>query len=463
MPLPTLPTIPWVPVQKPVAPSRVQVADPGWQAGMPPLPDRPAAAATQRQMPALPARPAGAAPQRQMPPLPTPWAAARGPSAKHVQKVYVDTRLKELEAVSAPMVAKTLLIIEQVLLRRIPEKKRPRSIKAIELKRVYQQIQTSLQSAQLTVNFGAYAWFAKANPYDTYTQMYQRAVERRGGEDVMVLKDTPQNQADTRAGVDNNVTFPKNWTRNKTVRIAERGQSLGTHLHSPARVQAQMDTGKLNDVRADPKGLAEWTARNKSFNPDTKQIFLALNYGRRPHGSAVNYGHSYFIAKDDLKARCLYYSRDTFHSGTVLDPNNPAVPLMNQNIDASLQVPFGTLGTILAADASLQNVSSERLAEVLNNDVDRDEAWRIREAIFEACYDGKALKDITVSSANADYLLEAHHFGTLQFSKDVECMVISPTGIKWPPKVDPTEGWRAIIANAKEFTKRNNIRLYQTD
>jgi hypothetical protein len=198
-----------------------------------------------------------------------------------------------------------------------------------------------------------------------------------------------------------------------------------------------MDTGALNDVRKSPQDLAAWTARNKYFNPDTKQVFLALNYGRRPHGSSTNYGFSYFVAKGDLKERCLYYSRDTFHSGTIVTPENPT-PVINHNVDASLQVPYSTLGAIIGND-------------------DFEKSRHIRPDIFASCYEGRMLGDITVATTHADYLLEAHHFGELSFRQHVEYMVISPTGLS------DLKLWPQIVANANKFTRRNGIRLFQTD
>jgi hypothetical protein len=386
-------------------------------------------------LPPPPMNPAAPVPPPQMPPAPmtplpaTPWVSARSPSTHVVQKQYVDTRLRELEATNGHATARALFVIEQMLLEKLPVNKRPRYIPTKELQRVYNAIERNLQSAELTCNFKAETWFTNANPYDTYTQMYQRAVQNN----VMVLRDTPQNQADTRALVDNNVTFPKSWQAQAPAAV--RGRSLGPDLQHPSRIQKQMDTGALNDVRSNPTDLAAWTAGNKQFNPDTKQIFLALNYGRRPHGSSTNYGWSYFVAKGDLRARCLYYSRDTFHTGTLPNMANPGVPLINQNVDAgNLQVPFNNLGAIIGHDGR-----------------------HIRKDIFASCYEGKVLEDITVSGAHADYLLEAHHFGELTFSAHVDHMVISPKG------VSDRSLWPQIVANATQFTKRNGIRLFQTD
>lgn len=426
MPQSSLPELPKVPAGQPVCPLRFQLMEPGRPGSPPPpLPARPDPTRTQGRMPALPS--------------PRAWASATGPSAKIVQKAYVDTRLKELGATNGPKVAKALELIEQMLLEEIPAKKRPRRIRDQELQRIYRQIEANLQAAELTCNFKAEAWFAKENPYDTYTQMYQRAVEKGDRGDVMVLRDTPQNQANTRAGVDNNVTFPKTWARAGNAAPATRGRSLGPQGPDPSRIRTQMDTGTLKDVRKAPTDLAAWEAQNRSFNPNTKQIFLALNYGRRPHGSSTNYGFSYFVAKSDLKPRCLYYSRDTFHSGTLLNVQNYALPLINEEVDADLQVPFATLGAILGSDR------------------DVEKAKRIRADIFASCYRGQRLPDITVSGAHAEYLLEAHHFGSLDFSKDVAYMVISPK------ELSDLRLWPQIVSNAKTFTKRNGIQLFQTD
>ena len=103
--------------------------------------------------------------------------------------------------------------------------------------------------------------------------MYQRAIEYGR----MVLRDTDQNQADLRAHADNVASFPKAWQQAKTV--VRRGLMPGAA--GPERIQKQMDTGPLQNI-AKPGALAAWLAGNQHFNPNTKQVFLALNYGRGP-------------------------------------------------------------------------------------------------------------------------------------------------------------------------------------
>jgi hypothetical protein len=366
----------------------------------------------QLPLPPLPKRPAGA------------WVEARNPSANLVQKQYVDTRLEELEMSWLPQVKAALLVLAQMLTAKLPPNKN-QPIPSKELLRVYKAIERNLQSADLTVNFMADSWFADPNPYDSYTQMYQRAVTKWG---QMVLKDTPQNNADLRARADNVVSFPKSWQQAKSV--VRHGLMPGRQ--SRDRIQNQMDTGLLIDATSKGDTEKAWLAGNKHFNPNTKQVFLALNYGRRPHGASHNYGYSYFVAKSSLKQRCMYYAKDTFYKSA------------EEGADAGkMQFAYSNLGAILGDDG--HNIE------------------HFRKAIFESCYEGRRLQDAALGSFCKDFLLEAHHFGDLNFREHVDYMVISPI-----TKGDSKEQfnrnlWATIITNAKEFCRRNGIKLYQTE
>ena len=301
------------------------------------------------ELPPLPGLPAAQAqiPQGGMPKLPTPWVAKRNPSANIVQQHYVETRLDELEAIRLPAMKTALEVLEAMLLAKLPPNKRPKKIPSKELLRIYKAIERNLQSGELTVNFKCETWFMDDNPYNTYTQMYQRAMEGK----QMVLRDTPMNNADFRANADNAVTFPKSWQRAQppAPRGLRPGLSPGTQ--SPDRIQKQMDTGPLVDI-GKPGELPAWLAGNSHFNPDTKQVFLALNYGRRPHGSSINYGYSYFVTKSELAPKCFYYAQDTFMRA-------------KNGVDAGvIQVPYNNLGAILEANGDNE----------------------LREAIFTSCY-----------------------------------------------------------------------------
>ncbi|QDT14529.1 hypothetical protein CA12_06040 [Alienimonas californiensis] len=369
---------------------------------MPPLPKNPVEAMM----------PAGGMPALPKTPPKTPWVASRNPSAHIVQQQYVETRSDEIEANRLPGRAVALAVLEAEILRNMPERKRPSSVPFKELWRVYREIERNLQTAELTVNFKCETWFTNPNPYDTYTQMYQRAIE--GGR--MVLRNTDQNDADLRGFADNMVTFPKSWTGDTP---PQRGLKPGRQ--SPARIRKQMDTGDLIPIHSGDE-LPAFLAGNPHFNPHTKQAFLALNYGRRPHGSAINYGHSYFVVKNELKPTCFYYAQDTFMRA-------------GKGVDAgAIQVPYNNLGALLEAGGSPF----------------------LRESIFKSCYCGERLKD-AVSTECKYYLIEAHRFGELTFGEHVEHMAISRINL-----TDQTL-WPQIVANAKEFTRRNDIKLYQIE
>lgn len=371
-------------------------------------------------MPKLPQMPPPIPPPLVMPTLPqippqNPWVATRNPSSHLVQKQYVETRLEELGARNTRGKYEAIVILRDML-----QKQRNQEIPLQELYRVYDAIEKNLQSAQLTVNFKADAWFTNPNPYDTYTQMYQRAMEG----DRMVLRNTEMNDADMRAYADNAITFPKNWQQ-RDQSPPQRGLRPGRQ--APERIQKQMDTGQLLPIHQEGE-LPAFQASNTHFNPDTKQVFFGLNYGRRPHGSATNYGWSYFVVKDKLKPKCIYYAQDTFMRA-------------EKGVDAgAIQVPYNSLGALIEAN--------------------KDQ--HLRDAIFASCYQGMILDD-EVKTLCKYFLVEAHHFGDMNFRDHVDHMVISPQQNNGAPLTSNPQLWASIVANAKEFCDRNNVRLYQSD
>jgi hypothetical protein len=401
---------------------------------MPPLPQTPLTGAPKMGMPAPQplTAPAALAPPpivrcfRVAPPMmaplaPTPppkpaWMAARNPSAHIVQQQYVDLRLEELEANRKPGRKAALAVLQELLLRQ-PRYAGHKKVPGKELQRIYEQIERNLQSADLTINFMAEAWFTSENTYETYTQMYQRNVTTVDGK--MILKDGGTGgAAGVRAVADNNITFPEHWQGAPPPVPPRRGLSPGPQ--GAGRIMAQMHTGKVEE------GKNACTLNNRHFNPNTKQIFMGLNYGRRPHGSSATYGHSYLVLKSSLKARALYYPGDTF-----LAVNRTGV---------IRQASYDNLGALLALDATATSVWG--LGEVTK---------RNSLEILQSCYEGNALPD----SMGMEDLLEAHHFGELRFRDHVDHIVISPTD-------NQGKNWPAILENARKFATRNGIKLYQT-
>ena len=376
------------------------------------------------KMPPLPQNPVQAKiPNGGMPKLPVlPWIAKRHPSFHVVQKQYVQTRQEELAAQRMPAKYQALGILRDMLSAKLLVNGKRQEIPFPELMRVYEEMERNLQAGDLTVNFKSDTWFTNPNPYNTYTQMYQRALE--GGR--MVLRNTDVNDADTRAIADNAITFPPTWGGGPRQQPA-RGMAPGLRAgrQAPDRIQRQMDTGTLVPIHQEGE-LPAFLAGNRHFNPDTKQVFLALNYGRRPHGSAINYGCSYFVVKSKLKSRCLYYAQDTFLRAEM-------------GANAGIQVSYADLGTILEANGDKG----------------------LQEDIYASCYQGKILEDVGKMLAKY-FLVEAHHFGDLAFNKDVEYMVISPMKPDMISRI-PLDIWPSIVQNAKEFCARNQIGLFQTD
>jgi len=402
---------------------------------MPPLPPAPlkgvpkvtaapqplAVAAALATAPAHP--PAQIVPPLVMPPLPAipprnPWMTVRNPSAQMVQDQYVDRRLEELEAERKAGRKDALKVLETLLLQN-PKYLKFKKIPSKELMRVYTAIERNLRTADLTINFQVSSWFGTENPYNTYAQMYQRAVV--DGQ-MMVQANEVNPDAKMRVQVDNQVTFPSQWQGVQS----PAGRGLSPGRQGVDRIMNQMDTGQaMPKPMAGPNPDLAYMAANKHFNPNAKQIFLGLNYGRRPHGSTTTYGNSYFVLKNGLKARCLYYPGDTFlqqgqsgHAG-------------------SLQVAYDNLGAILGRDSASIS-GSFRL--------------HLSRQILESCLEGKILRD----SASMNDVLEAHYFGELRFSEHVDYMVISPQGIY-------KGAWPGIVDNARKFAEKQGIKIYQTN
>ena len=143
----------------------------------------------------------------------------------------------------------------------------------------------------------------------------------------MLLNDSdPQNPAMLRAAMDDKVTFLPNllvvdnpmapkYTKMATPTDPNKVRGL-TPDSAGSRLVDKMSPGPLKKVQntsVDPT-KQEYEASNPSFDPKTKQVFAALNYGRRPHGSSTRYGYSSLVLDDGLKGDAIYYAGDTFLS-----------------------------------------------------------------------------------------------------------------------------------------------------
>src|SRR5262249_53295873 len=268
---------------------------------------------------------------------------------------------------------------------------------------VFEKINTSLQEAELTINFNASSWFGTENTYDSYGQMYQRYTEYRGG--MLFLKPNDANtDAAYRAQVDDRFTLPNPTGKAARLPVRGKGPSLSPGLQSPQRVKEQMAFGTPQAVPM-PDGRTGAVSTNAHFNPNTKQVFAALNYGRRPHGSNRFYGDSYLVLKKRIAVNALYFHKDTFF-----------IPGRGTEI----QVPWCGLGFILGhADSAM---------------VDE---------IIKSCYLNHFLGD----TFSEQFMLEAHLFTEVKFADSLKEVRLSCASRS-------TE-----IANAKKFASKWGVPL----
>jgi hypothetical protein len=168
------------------------------------------------------------------------------------------------------------------------------------------------------------------------------------------------------------------------------------------------------------KGSEEtgYSSKNKSFKPKAKQVFAALNYGARPHGSNTYYGFSHLILKPGLKEKALYFPQDTFNEAAF-------------GKGTMFQTAYHTLGTLLAGSRFLAG-----------------ELW-----------DCLVRKQSAPDTEETMLLVEAHLFTTVKMNRDVEAMVLSRMPKKGSDATDWRSQWDTIQKNAREWCKRNNVRF----
>ena len=164
--------------------------------------------------------------------------------------------------------------------------------------------------------------------------MYERAVRtvnvpgRPGIRGMRLNNADPKNPPPTRVGADNRATFGKDMMSNDRFKPAFAG--IGRVMNPGGLVAPTVDV--------DP-GKPEVEASNPYFNPRSKQVFAALNYGRRPHGATVTYGHSYMVLNPKFKINAIYFAGDTFCNTSAGS---------GVNVSADDQVSYDLLGAIYA-------------------------------------------------------------------------------------------------------------------
>lgn len=342
---------------------------------------------------------------------PSPWNTAQ-PSSKIVQHAFTNARVNEINREAANLRNATIQAFLQDPLLGPRLKGNTSAKKRAYCEDAYESLTRTLQSRHLTINFKSASWFTTENPYDSYAQMYERGI--KGGK--MILDDSdPNNLANVRVGADDRVTFPAQWAGAQPV--IQRGQQGAATLTprgpAPQQIMGRMMAGKslvpagkipknvLNPVTVNGK-VVGYESTNVRFDPRSKQVFAALDYGRRPHGASTKYGDSYLILSESFKADAIYFPEDTFYIGS-----------------ANAQVSYQTLGAIfLKAKPTM------------------------RTEIIKSCFNDARLGD----SSDGAELMEAHIFKPVRFADGVSAMVLEPSGFE-------------VVQNAKKFCRRWGINL----
>jgi hypothetical protein len=300
------------------------------------------------------------------------WTKVTGPSAGLVQQHFVQARKEALYRRDKDLEAK----VKEALRRHgLLQGTKMSGDKWLE---VYRKISANLQSADLTINFNAASWFSTENQYDTYAQQYERSPRDATG--AATFEGDIKNPAKYRADTDDRITFNNVRTPGKPAAPSQPHRGLMPGRQGIDRTRAQMEfrAGAEKTDQSTQKSTVAST--NPHFNPKTKQVFAALNYGRRPHGSSIFYGTSHFVLSPKLKVNALYYPGDTFFVQ-----------------DASSQLAYHVIGAIVA-------YAKQDLLD----------------PIIQSCYFGTRLENTT----KAALLVEAHLFAELRFTGNIDAMVL---------------------------------------
>ena len=327
------------------------------------------------------------------------------PTSKSIQKEYTEKRQRLLYANDPAKTARVQAKMEELIARK--------NMGVGDWHAFYLSMHRALQESDLTVNFDARKWFLQENNYATYTQMYERASS--GGR--MALKDDSLNPAMARAIVDDVVTLPEAWANghpfSQRKRIYKALSMTGETGQAGARHAAsgQNPAGKLVG-----DGANGYDTTNRKFKPKAKQVFAALNFGRRPHGSSTTYGFSHLVLRPSLKENAFYYPADTFFI-TKAATNSQAA--------------FNIIGAVI---------------EHAPHDME--------DALWKSCVLGQTLAD-----TNSVYeLMEAHIFKTVKMDKDVKALVLSRQNQSSDPAYSDVE-WKTIQDNALWWCARNKVKM----
>jgi hypothetical protein len=306
------------------------------------------------------------------------------------------------------------------------------SLDNYQLGQIYRRMTASLQAADLTINFRASSWFMQPNLYDSYTQMYERGVRNVGTDskpDYQMRLSDPSgfNDPKTRVRADDGATFTYGMQVLPKVKAVPYNQQYdpASSKHQAIAKQFQYDglrrvmmPGAMKQVNVSgdevsgEMPLEEFAADNKHFNPKSRQVFAAVNYGRRPHGASTFYGNSYIVLQPKLMTNAIFFGCDTF--------NRQAL------VTAAHQISFNLLGGVYS-----------KALPVLQAD------------LIKACLGTGRLPD----TEDGKLLLEAHLFQPLTFMGNIKAMYISRLDEGTKQQLG-RESWTTIKANATKFLEK---------
>jgi hypothetical protein len=329
-----------------------------------------------------------------------------GPSeadARKIQHAFTNARLVEINQGSSQDFLKQ--VVKGELAKELKIKPN-----APELEQRYFLFTKQLQNSQLTINFKAPGWFANQAGFDEYKNMYDFG---------KTIKGNALNPVTPRVMADNFATMPQKMKGSD----ADKAMNPGKMSLAPGHQRSAATKDQL------------YFPTNPQFNPKTKQIFAALNYGKRPHGSTLQYGNSFFILSNSFKTNALYFAGDTFNCLTP-DAKGGFAENKQSMLSARGQLSYDTIAAlILYANQYL------------------------RAEIIKSCLYPNTLKDTSM----ADDIVEAHLFEAVKMQGGVVAAWISGKDVSsYELKQDPTL-WQRIRTNAQEFGRRTGVRVHFWD
>ena len=297
-----------------------------------------------------------------------------------------------------------------------------KSCTPVQLLQGFAGMTSKLQQCNLAINFSAEGFFSAKNESKSYQQMYERASDIGGR---VQLAANANNPPDRRVMADDKATFAAGhksaaWggvqRAMNPLHVGFMKTSNGTNHETQTASELRQDDGSVH-------------IQNPFFNPKTKQVFAALNYGKQPHGPAPRYGMSYFVLSKKFKTNAIYFAGDTF------------LHEFGHRVTANDQVSFDLLGAIYAK-AAKKNPT-------------------LREALDKVCFFGQTLPDSMDDCEKQ--LIEAHLFEPLMFTGGIERIHLSRKPLKAAnPSLDG-QRWEEIKRNAKEFAVKHGAQLHTLD